>query len=98
MEKYGRAADRLNDAQLTLLEAEPSVTAQEVENEAALSEEEKAATPVPENTPVPKTTRIPVRGALPAHLERRERVICCPEADCKCAQCGGETYQSYLSR
>jgi len=85
---HGASADRVNDAQLALLQLEPSVSPEELEKEAALSEAEKAATPKPEAS---RQARVPVRAALPASLPRRERVIVCPEADCRCAQCGGET-------
>ena len=45
---HGASADRVNDAQLALLQLEPSVSPEELEKEAALSEAEKAATPKPE--------------------------------------------------
>lgn len=90
IKKYGPSAEHLSDGQLMLLEAEPGVCLAEVEAEAALPQEIKASTLVPELTPV-KRTPSPVRKPLSAHLPRQERIIVCSEADCHCAQCGGET-------
>lgn len=84
IEKYGPKSEKLNDAQLELLEQEPGVHAAEVEKEAALSEKKKAAA---------KKIRAPHPGReeLPSHLPRRETLIVCPPDQCRCAQCGKPT-------
>lgn len=87
--KYCPSAEGLSDAQLLLLELEPSVSLAEVEAEAALAEALKAATPMPGSEGA-KPRKGPVRKPLPIHLPREERIIPCSEADCRCAQCGGE--------
>ena len=78
---FGPKSETLSDLQLDLLEAEPSVTREEVEAEAARE-------PLP-----PKTTRErkphPGRKPLPENLPRVEQVIACLEANCK--SCGTET-------
>jgi transposase len=86
---YCPSAEGLSDAQLLLLELEPSVSLAEVLAESALAAEIKAATPMPEPAPVP-VAKVPVRKPLPAHLERVEKIIHCSEADCRCAQCEGQ--------
>lgn len=69
--KYGPASERLNDAQLELLEQEPGVSHAEVE-----AESERAAEPTlgraRERRPHPG------RQELPAHLPRREQILACP--------------------
>jgi transposase len=82
--KYGPSSERLSDAQLELLEAEPGVSAAEV---CAESQREPIATP-----PAAKPTRPhPGRQELPAELPRVEQVIACPPAQCVCGQCGRPT-------
>lgn len=87
IKKFGPSSEHLSDGQLALLELEPGVCAEEVASEAARTEEEKAVTP-PQDPPAPARKK-PVRGPLPAHLPRVERIVPCPEAECSCAQCGG---------
>jgi transposase len=80
LEKYGKRSEKLSDGQLELLEAEPGVSAGEVETEAEI---------VPESRPV-RVKDHAGRNALPAHLERREEILssagrmcpCCGEARC----------------
>jgi len=78
--KYGAKSEKLSDAQLTLLEAEPGVTRAEVAAEAALPAREKqlARVAAPHG-----------RAPLPAHLPRVEEIISVPEAERHCATCGG---------
>jgi transposase len=86
VQKYGPASEKLNDAQLELLEQEPGVSNLEV---AAESEREAlpAAAPLQPRRP----RRHPGRQALPANLSRVERIIpCSPEHSC-CAHCGEPT-------
>src|SRR5215831_8320913 len=86
IQKYGPASEKLNNAQLELLDEEPGVSNLEV---AVESERE----PLPAAAPLqPKRKRQhPGRQALPANLERVERVIACsPEQSC-CAHCGEPT-------
>jgi transposase len=92
IKKFGPASEQLSDGQLSLLELEPSVSAQEVAAEAALPAEVREATPEaqPAQAGQPKEVNKPIRKPLPAHLPREERIIPCAEADCVCAQCGGE--------
>jgi transposase len=86
LEKYGPRAEKLNDGQLTLLDAEPSVTAAEVAAEAELASAELKPA-APRN---PKNQNHPGRIELPAHLPRREVIIPCPPHECVCGQCGQE--------
>jgi transposase len=87
IKRYGASAERLSDGQLAMFETEPGVCAAEVELEAARSEAEKAVAS-PEDPNAPKRKKA-VRGPLPAHLPREERIIHCAQSDCFCGQCGG---------
>lgn len=86
IQKYGPASERLNDAQLELLEQEPGVSNLEV---AAENERD----PLPASAPLqPKRNRQhPGRQALPANLERVERVVACSPEQCRCSHCGEPT-------
>jgi transposase len=82
--KYGPASEKLNDAQLELLEQEPGVSHAEV-----AAESERTSEPVVvrarERRPHPG------RQELPAHLPRREKILACPPEQCRCRACGQET-------
>lgn len=80
--KYGPASEKLNDAQLELLELEPGVSQAEVE-----AESERAAEPAPRSARRPH----PGRQELPAELPRVEKVLACPPEQCRCRACGKET-------
>lgn len=82
IKKYGPGAERLSDGQLSLLELEPGVSSAEVTAEASPDQKLKDAEP---KAPAKK----PVRGPLPAHLPRIERLVCVPAGECFCGQCGG---------
>ena len=82
--KYGPASEKLNDAQLELLEQEPGVSHAEVE-----AESERAAEPVAAGARERRPH--PGRQELPAHLPRREQLLPCPPEQCTCQACGGET-------
>jgi transposase len=86
IQKYGPASEKLNDAQLELLEEEPGVSNLEVVVE---SERE----PLPAAAPLqPRRTRQhPGRQALPANLERIERVIPGSPEQSRCTHCGEPT-------
>jgi transposase len=85
LHRWGPKAEKLSDAQLLLLPLELSVTASEVEQEAARPQSQKNL-PTPQ-AKAPRASH-PGRTELPAHLERREEIIpCCPQ-DCQCAKCG----------
>ena len=89
IKKYGSGAETLSAAQLNLLELEPGVCAAEVAAEAALAPVDKVLEDLPQDTPPKaKTRNRPVRAALPANLERKERVIPVAEQECCCTQCG----------
>ena len=97
IKKYGSGAETLSEAQLHFLELEPGVCAAEVAAEAALDAADKALEGVPQegasqdapqDASTGKTRTRPVRAALPANLERRERIIPVPEQECCCSQCG----------
>lgn len=83
IEKYGPRSEKLSDAQLDLLELEPSVTQAEIEQEAT-----QPAKPAPAITKTKK--KHPGRVDLPAHLERREVKIACPAQECVCPHCQQE--------
>lgn len=87
LRRFGPKGEKLSGLQAVLLLEEPSVTAQEVAQEADLPQPQK-------DQPVPRAKHPrpnhPGRERLPEHLERREEVIpCCPE-DCTCDKCGAE--------
>ena len=81
IQKYGPASEKLNDAQLQLLELEPGVSAAEVQAE---SERE----PPPASKGSRKRRPHPGRQELPADLPRVERVIACAPEQCACRACG----------
>lgn len=85
LEKYGPRAEKLSDDQLTLLDAEASVTAAEIAAEAELPSSESK--PAPRK---PKNQDHPGRIELPAHLPRREVIIPALPGERLCGQCGEE--------
>ncbi len=84
---FGPKSEKLSSAQMSLLLAEVSLTAGELDQEAERPEAEK-------QIPLPKAKRPrpnhPGREQLPEHLERREAIIPCDPQDCTCQKCGGE--------
>jgi transposase len=85
IKKYGAASEKLNDAQLELLELEPGVSNVEVQAE---SERE----PLPASVSTTKKPRKhPGRQELPPDLPRVERVIACTPEQCICRACGQRT-------
>lgn len=82
--KYGPASEKLNDAQLELLQLEPGVSSAEVQ---ADSERE----PEPALTSKSPKRKHPGRQELPVDLPRRERVLPCTSEQCTCRACGQET-------
>ena len=80
IEKYGPKSEKLNDAQLELLNLEPGVHAGEIETEAlqTITYQRKARNPKPG------------RQELPEHLARIEEIIACAPERCRCGQCGKE--------
>lgn len=80
--KYGPSAEKLSDAQLELLELEPSVSPAEVEAEATRDAE------LLQRRNTPKERKHPGRQELPASLPRVEKIIHLDEAQCQCGQCG----------
>jgi transposase len=85
--RFGPKGEKLSSLQAVLLLEEPSVTAQEVAQEAELPQAQKEQ-PLP-RAKQPRPNH-PGRERLPEHLERREEVIvCCPE-DCTCEKCGAQ--------
>ena len=84
---FGPKGEKLSPGQVQLLLDEPSVTANEVAQEAQLPQAKK-------RDPLPRAKQPrpnhPGRERLPEHLERREEVIpCCPQ-DCTCPKCGAQ--------
>jgi transposase len=77
--KYGPGGEKLNDAQLELLELEPGVSSVEV-----LAESEREPLP----TATKRTRPHPGRQTLPPELPRLERVIGCAPEQCTCQACG----------
>ena len=82
IKKYGPGSEKLNDAQLELLEWEPGVSRAEVE-----AESEREAPPAPAKK---KRRPHPGRQQLPADLPRVEQVIACAPEQCTCPACGAE--------
>jgi transposase len=85
--RFGPKGEKLSSLQGALLLEEPSVSAQEVAQEAELPQEQKAP-PLP-RAKQPRPNH-PGRERLPEHLERREDVIACCAEDCTCPKCGAE--------
>ena len=83
LKKYGPKSEKLSAGQIELLELEPEVHAQEVENESEVSSGRKRLT----------KREHAGRNALPEHLPRREEIIavegeerlwvCCGEERCR---------------
>jgi transposase len=86
IQKYGPASEKLSNAQLELLEEEPTVSNLEVAAESARE-------PLPAAAPLqPKRTRKhPGRQTLPPDLSRVERVISCTPEQSHCTHCGEPT-------
>jgi transposase len=82
--KYGPASEKLNDAQLELLQLEPGVSNVEVQ-----AESEREAEPAA--TSKSHERKHPGRQELPADLPRKERVLPCTPEQCTCRACGQET-------
>ncbi len=91
IDKYGPRGEKLNPAQILLLNLEPGVQLAEVEKEAARPDAEKqaaaAAAAAAAAGPQRKTRAAyskthPGRAPLPAHLPRREIILTCEEAPC----------------
>jgi transposase len=86
--KYGAKSEKLNDAQLLLLDLEPGVSNEEVEAESG-SEPLPPASPA--TTKNRKSGKHPGRQELPAGLPRVERVVSCTPEQCVCRKCGKDT-------
>jgi transposase len=88
--KYGPKSEKLNDAQLLLLDLEPGVSTAEVEAE---SEREPLPPASPASSPAKnrKSGKHPGRQELPASLPRVEKLIACTPEQCVCEACGKET-------
>lgn len=81
LERYGRRSESLTEEQLWLLAQEPSLSAQELFQEAEQAEKEK-------KTAAPhRKKQHPGRDPLPVHLPRVEVVIPCPPEQQFCKQC-----------
>lgn len=87
LRRFGPKGEKLSGLQTVLLLEEPSITAQEVAQEAELPQPQKDQPAPRARQPRPNH---PGRERFSEHLERREEVIvCCPE-DCTCDKCGAE--------
>lgn len=87
IQKYGPGSEKLNDAQLELLELEPGVSQGEVH-----AEGERAPLPVvPQRVKTERPRQHPGRQELPANLPRVERKIACTPEQCQCPSCGQAT-------
>ena len=88
IKKYGPKSEKLNDAQLQLLELEPGVSAAEVEAESLRD-------PLPSASPATSKDRKkrnhPGRQEFPANMPRVEKIIACTPEQCVCKSCGKES-------
>jgi len=82
--KYGPASEKLNDAQLELLQLEPGVSSVEVQAESERPPEPALSNGRPRR-------KHPGRQQLPADLPRREKILACTPGQCTCRACGKET-------
>lgn len=87
IDKYGPRSEKLSDAQLELLEAEPGVSAAEVEAES----NREPLLPAESPATLRRSRKHPGRQELPAELPRVERVIACTRQQCVCQRCGKDT-------
>jgi transposase len=89
--KYGPGAEKLNAAQLELLELEPGVSGDEVAAEAERPPLDQSAGAEEESKPKTKRKRRPHPGrqTLPEGLPRVVTELSCPPEACVCADCGG---------
>lgn len=85
--KYGRKSEKLTEAQLELLDQEPTVAEAEVEQEAELPQAQKEEVV----RQVSSRRAHPGRAELPAHLPRVVVTLVCTPEQCHCGQCGRET-------
>src|SRR5450432_854857 len=88
--KYGPKSEKLNDAQLLLLDMEPGVSDAEVEAESN-REPLPPASPLTGQTKNRKSGKHPGRQELPASLPRVEKLIACTPEQCVCKACGKDT-------
>lgn len=84
IKKYGPGSEKLNSAQLELLELEPGVSNAEVE-----AESQREPLPLPASRTASR--KHPGRQELPAGLPRVECVIPCTPEQCTCRACGEPT-------
>jgi transposase len=84
--KYGPASEKLNDAQLELLEQEPGVSNLEV-----IAESQRGPLPASVQLKPRRTRPHPGRQELPSDLPRVEQVIPCAPEQSHCACCGEPT-------
>src|ERR1039457_6504400 len=82
IKKYGPGSEKLDSAQLELLELEPGATPRE-----ARAETQREPLPAAKA----KSRKHPGRQELPAELPRVERVIACAPEQCTCPACGHPT-------
>jgi transposase len=82
--KYGPASEKLNDAQLELLQREPGVSSAEVQAESRREAQPALTSKSPKR-------KHPGRQELPADLPRREKILPCTPEQCTCRTCGQET-------
>src|SRR5687767_14002427 len=90
IDKYGPKSEKLNDAQLELLEAEPGVSAAEVEAES----KREPLPPASSSSSAGERSRSrkhPGRQELPGGLPRVERIVACTPEQCVCKGCGKDT-------
>jgi transposase len=80
IKKYGPGSEKLNSAQLELLDLEPGVSSAEI-----LAESRRGPLPP---LAAGKNRKHPGRQQLPAGLPRVERVIACSGEQCTCKLCG----------
>lgn len=91
--RYGKRSEKLSDLQLTLLDLEPGVSAEEIEAESLREPLAEGPASNTEEEKQPKKNRKlhPGRNDLPAHLERVDKIISCTPEQCICGRCGTET-------
>ena len=88
--RYGKRSETLSDLQLQLLDLEPGVSSEEVEDES--EREPLKAPPAEGNSSSSKPRRKhPGRQELPRHLARVEQIVACTGEQCNCGKCGKQT-------
>ena len=93
--RYGSRSEKLSDLQLSLLDLEPAVSAEEIAAEGErppLADADEGQSNNTATTSMKSARRKHSgRNKLPERLKRVEQIVVCTPAQCKCRKCSAET-------